>query len=382
MNSEKPLMKLLRILRKQIDMNVFELFKQSDADIIQNKRDGVIYVADFPEGTGKYLSIAEAGKSADLDAKISSKIHLRITYLANNDKINGVEVAKVNGDKIEKIHFSTLDFERILQLLSLFSELNLKAVVNKAVVFDESIIGDSNETSKFLKLIVSDPQGKDKIREIAKNYGLIKVGDIDSVIQKKEAVELFDKILNNEEEFKKYKTEIGVSKDEEVWQRFFFENSWILGSDFVEILDERRVDVDNIADYLLKSFDGFVDIIELKLPSASFWTAENIPKSELTAATMQCIRYILQTERKINDLEFNKKIQNTPIVKPRITLIYGRSNSWDDHEKEAYRVLNSSYYNLNIISYDHLLERARRLIEIIATKAVAEKEVNIENIPF
>lgn len=363
-------------------MGLFNIFKTSEADIIQNKKDGVIYVADFPGGTGKYISIAEVGTSADLDVKISSRIHLRVTYLANNEKINGVEIAKVDGDKIEKIHFSTLDFERILQLLSLFSELDLKAVVNKTVVFDKSIIGDSNEVSRFLTLIASDPEGKEKLGEVAKNYGLIKVGDIDNIIQKKEAVTLFENILNKQEEFNKYKKELGVGKDEEVWQKFFSQNAWILGSDFVEILDERRLDVENITDYLLKSFDGFVDIIELKRPSAPFWTAENIPKSELTAATMQCIRYILQTERKINDLEFNKKIQNTPIVKPRITLIYGRSNSWGDNKKEAYRVLNSSYYNLNIISYDHLLERAKRLIGIITTKAVAEKEVNIEDVPF
>jgi len=107
-----------------------------------------------------------------------------------------------------------------------------------------------------------------------------------------------------------------------------------------------------------------------------------IPKSELTSATMQCNRYILQTERKINDLEFNKKIQNTPIIKPRITLIYGRSQSWGDKEKEAYRVLNSSYTNLNIVTYDHLIERARRLIGMVKISNINVEELNSENIPF
>lgn len=355
----------------------------TEAEILQRKKDGVIYVADFPGGSGKYISIAEAGISADLDVKISSRIHLRVTYLTSSEKIEGVEIAKIDGDKVEKIHFSTLDFERILQLLALFSELDLRAVTNRTVVFDESILGDSAEVSRFLTLIASDPEGKEKMGEVAKNYGLIKVGDIDSAIQKKAAVELFDHILNNETEFKTYKSELGVGKNEEVWQRFFSENSWILGSDFVEILDERRLDVENITDYLLKSYDGFVDIVELKLPSEEFWTAEYIPRSELTAAVMQCNRYLLQTERKINDLEFNKKIQQTPIVKPRITLIYGRSQSWGDNGREAYRVLNSSFSNLNIISYDHLLERAKRLIGVSSPKLqIVEEEINPIDIPF
>lgn len=351
-------------------MGIFDIFKTSEADILNNKKNGVIYVADFPQGTGKYISITEDShySGSDLDVKISSRIHLRVTYLSNNEKINGVEIAKVDGDKLEKIHFSTLDFERILQLLSLFSELDLKAVANKSVVFDESIMGDSAAISRFLKLIASDPEGKNKLAEVAKNYGLIKVGDIDDIVQKKEAVAIFDQILNIPSEFEKYKTELGVGKDEEVWQKFFSKNSWILGSDFVEVLDERRLDVENITDYLLKSFDGFVDIVELKLPDAPFWTEDNIPRSELTAASMQCHRYLLQTERNIKDLEFAKKIKFTPIAKPRITLIYGRSHGWNADQKENYRVLNSSYSNLNVMSYDHLLERAKRLIGMIKTE--------------
>jgi len=362
-------------------MGFLNIFKTSEADILQNKKDGVIYVADFQDGTGKYVSITEKGASADLDVKISSRIHLRVTYLANNEKINGVEIAKVDGGKVDKIHFSTLDFERILQLLSLFSELDLKAVTNKAVVFDKSIVGDSKEMSRFLTLIASDPEGKQKLAEVAKNYGLIKVGDIDNVVQKKEAVSLFEKILNNQNYFTVYKAELEVGKDEEVWQRFFSQNSWILGSDFVEILDERKIDVNNISDYLLKSYDGFVDIVELKLPKESMWTQDNNPTSTLTKSIMQCSRYILQVERKMDSNEFSKKINQTPIVKPRITLIYGRSDSWTEDQREVYRVLNSSYSNLNIISYDHLLERAKRLIGV-SKMEVDTEEINIEDIPF
>lgn len=363
------------------NMGLFNNFKSSEADILNNKKIGVVYVNDFPQGDGKYISITEhSGKdSPDVDFQISSRIHLRITYIVSSEKITGVEFSKVNGDKVEKINFTTLDFERIIQLLSLFSEMDLKSVINKSVVLDQSIIGDSNKLVNFLQLVASDPQGKGKIAEVAKNYNLLKLGDIDDIVNRKEAVLLFEKILNNDVEFENYKTELNIGKNEEVWQRFFSQNFWILGSDFVEILDERRIDVDNITDYLLKSFDGFVDIIELKLPSAPVWTSECIPRSELTSALMQCSRYILQTERKIDSVEFQKKIKNIPIIKPRITLIYGRSNDWTDEQKESYRVLNSSYHNLNIITYDHLLERAKRLVGIVS---VEENNEEVDDIPF
>jgi len=352
------------------------MLKPKEEDIIANKKAGRIYVADFNNDSGKYISLAEYGseEAPDVDVKISPKINLRVTYLTNDEKISGVEISKLFRGKLEKIHFSTLDFEKILQLLKLFSELDLKSIANKSIILDESIIGDSDEVSSFLTLIAADPEGKEKFSEVANNFGLIGVGDIDYLAQRKECVELFDRILNFPEEFESYKTELDVGKPEEVWQQFFSQNSWILGTDFVEVLDERRVDVDNITDYLLKSFDGFVDIVELKLPDAEFWTADNMPRSDLTKASMQCNRYILQTERKINDLEFNKKINKTPIVKPRITLIYGRSSGWTEDEKEAYRVLNSSYTNLSILTYDHLLARAKRMIGIIESKTVNELE--------
>src|SRR4051812_9903603 len=57
------------------------------------------------------------------------------------------------------------------------------------------------------------------------------------------------------------------------WQRFFEEHDWILGSDFVRILDEREIDVDHIADYLMQAYDGFLDLIEIKRPGGAmrFW---------------------------------------------------------------------------------------------------------------
>lgn len=364
-------------------MWIFDRFITSEQEIINNKKIGRIYVSDFSQWHGKYISVVENAStdSPDIDIKLSPRIQLRLTYLTSSEKISGIEIAKVVGKKIEKIHFSTLDFEGILQLLKIFSELDLKSITNRNLVLDESIIGDSEEIARFLSLIASDPEWKKIIEEVARNHWLIKAGDIDILVHKKEAVSLFEKILNSETAFADYKRELGVGKDEEVWQRFFSSNSWILGSDFIEVLEERRLDVENITDYLLKSFDGFVDIIELKLPSAPFWTAEKTPRSDLTNASMQCNRYILQTERKINDLEFNKKIKHTQIIKPKITLVYGRSNTWDEEESEAYRVLNSSYSNLNIITYDHLLERAKRMTSSSEVNELSE-DTEIFNVPF
>lgn len=347
-----------------IDWSQLNPFKSSEADIINNKKAGMVYVADFPNSVGKYISIAEYGTpDVNADIKISPRISLRLTYLQNDDqgKISGVEVAKVNGNNIEKIHFSTLDFERILQLLYVFSELDLKSVANKSILLEESIIGDAKETQRFLSLVAADPLGRNKITEIAKNLGLIDIGDIDYVVQRKNTIIQFGNLLNDSVYFDEYKGKLGVGKNEEVWQKFFESNPWILGSDFVEVLDERIIDEENKTDIPVKDYDGFVNIIELKLPNIHFWTADNMPTADLTKAIMQCARYITELERRMNDKKKTDAL-GADILKPRITLIYGRSCDWDKKQKEQFKILNSSFHDIAILSYDHVFERAKKII--------------------
>ena len=51
-------------------------------------------------------------------------------------------------------------------------------------------------------------------------------------------------------------------------------------------------------------------------------------------------------------------------MKPRCTLIFGRSNDWDDEMKKSFRILNSSYSQLSIMTYDQLLDRAKNVLGI------------------
>jgi hypothetical protein len=351
---------------KAFDWSKITPFKSTEADIINHKKAGVVYVADFPGGTGKYISVAEYGTkidTPDIDIKVSPKINLRLTYIQKSEggEIGGIEIAKVIGNKIDKVTLHGFDFKRVLELLHLFSEMDLNAISNRSIVLDESIIGNSEETLRFLKLIATDPQGKQKISEVAKNLGLIEIGDIDYVVQRRKAVKHFEEILNENKSFIEYKEKLGVGKDEAVWQKFFEANPWILGSDFVEILKERVIDEDSITDIPVKDYDGFVNIIELKLPTEEFWTKENIPVASLTKAIMQCARYLTEMERRMND---NKKIDRleAAILKPRITLIYGRSCDWTKDQKEQFKILNSSFHDIAILTYDNVLERARKII--------------------
>lgn len=152
------------------------------------------------------------------------------------------------------------------------------------------------------------------------------------------------------------------------WQKWFQANNWVLGSQFVRILDERYIDTANISDFLMEAYDGFLDVVEIKRPGGGlqFWAAARdhgnyVPSSDLTKAITQASRYIYEVEREANSVKFLERVGGVKTVKPRCILVFGRSKEWDDDQAEAYRIMNAGFHNLTVLTYDHVLTRARRI---------------------
>lgn len=158
---------------------------------------------------------------------------------------------------------------------------------------------------------------------------------------------------------------------EQRWQEWFQRNSWVLGSEFVRILDERRIDTQNISDFLMEAYDGFLDVVEIKRPGGGmqFWAAaldhgNSVPSTDLIKAITQASRYIHEIELEANSLKFLANVGGVKTVKPRCVLLFGRSNQWTVEQGEAYRILNASFHNLTVLTYDHVLTRAERIIDM------------------
>jgi hypothetical protein len=157
---------------------------------------------------------------------------------------------------------------------------------------------------------------------------------------------------------------------EHKWQQWFQGNSWVLGTEFVRVLDERAVDTQHICDFLMQAYDGFLDVVEIKRPGGDlhFWAdkpdhGNYVPSQELTKAITQASRYIYEVEREADSVKFLSSVGGIRTIKPRCILIFGRSHQWNPEQRESYRILNSSFHNLTILSYDHVLKRAERLLE-------------------
>ena len=252
----------------------------------------------------------------------------------------------------------TLDNEEFQKLLEFLADnyepfkKGVKKYIPLDEKFDQKIIG-------HLKAIFDNPNKKIVLDFIAKNDILPK--DLIAGLQSQtriNAINEFEKMLEQD-------------LVEQKWQKWFEQNEWVLGSEFVKILDEREIDTENIADYLTQAYDGFLDIIEIKRPEGGikFWANSQdhgnyIPSLDLTRAITQATKYIYEVEREADSVKFLERVGNIKTIKPRCVLIFGRSNDWDDDQKEAYRILNSSYHNLTIMIYDHVLMRAKKILGI------------------
>ncbi len=99
------------------------------------------------------------------------------------------------------------------------------------------------------------------------------------------------------------------------------------------------------------------------------------PSSDLTKALTQASRYIYEVEREANSVKFLERVRGVRTVKSRCTLIFGRSNDWSEQQIEAYRILNSGFHNLTVLTYDHVLQRAQRIMGAPSKRAARAVQV-------
>jgi len=267
----------------------------------------------------------------------------------------------------------TLDDEEFRKLLQFISENYepFRAHETKYLPLDDSL-DDNNLT--HLRAIFRSPNKQQLLRFIVEHS--ILPDDLLAAVQNQQRIKTIGE----------FETMLRDNLLEHDWQRWFAKNDWILGSDFVRVVvDERAIDTKNIADYLVQAFDGFLDIIEIKRPGGAlrFWAPsrdhENyIPSSDLIKAITQANAYIFELERELNSQKFIERVGGVRTVKPRCVLVFGRSYNWNDNERRAFRILNASYHNLSIMTYDHVLGRAKRIVGLPADD---NAYVNDDDIP-
>lgn len=155
-----------------------------------------------------------------------------------------------------------------------------------------------------------------------------------------------------------------AGQPEKIFQNWIERNLWVFGVEYVKKYDARQIALFSEGDLLMESMDGFLDLIELKRPKYEIFQYDASHKSyyaspDLSKTIGQCLLYL----QKMDDYKLNlEKEHKVKILRPRIKIIAGRTNEFNETQFEALRMLNSNLIHIQIISYDYLLSCGEKII--------------------
>lgn len=157
-----------------------------------------------------------------------------------------------------------------------------------------------------------------------------------------------------------------ASQPEKIFQKWFENNIWVFGIEYLRKHDARKIAFFSEADILMESLDGYLDLIELKRPKTPtdifiYDKSHNCyhPSSVTSEVIGQSLFYL----QKMADFKLNiEKEYKVKVLQPRVKIIIGRTDSFNEQQFESLRMLNSSLVNIQVLSYDYILSCAKKII--------------------
>ncbi len=147
---------------------------------------------------------------------------------------------------------------------------------------------------------------------------------------------------------------------EETIHSFLEENTWIFGAEYSKVIPKKALSHKYVVDFLLQRFDRGWEIVELKLPTEDIFTSQMNVTAKVTSAIGQVQK---AQEFMVKNYEFLKTNENMGVFKPRGVLIIG--NRLSNEERGRLEVINKGYSDITIATYQDLLQKARKQVELI-----------------
>lgn len=384
----------------------------SEEDVINNSNINTLYTTDFSKG--KYFQVVSQDENG-FGIQIAPRTMFKVLYIKDKEDINQFEIIKLTKKsdnsqfaEKQKVTLSSFTFSQLLSFLKFISGLDLKGITERKITLaDDSFDDIDDETKKKIKTLLQKKDGPEIIAELL-NSGVITSQDIVNTGYRKEQLEIFQKLLEEEgylgeyrnnqadkeatknKENPSYKAKIThSSKDEVVWQYFFQHNEWIFGygldyrfngilqKEFASSISEADGSETSYTDFLIGD-NKFTTFVELKKPNTPiFGNSKNRSNSwclsnDFIDAVSQILEQKASGQIKLDGEQFDSdgnKIKQSS-YDSKVILIIGNWNQLDsasnDKEKSIKQKTLELYRrdsrNIEIITYDELYERAKYIV--------------------
>ncbi len=292
------------------------------------------------------------------DVWVSDK-SIDIRTLGKNESIN----LEVNTETVSNLYRAILKLAKILREKGIEYGENKYAVVNP----DSVIITDENKAEIIKKIIDA---GYDE--EVWKNLEELNP-DLVTKLTYAKIQDTKQKIVT-ELESRLLKGDFSETTGSDSWQKWIYRNNWLFGTRYNKPIEKTKINISGIMpDYLFPTLDGFVDVLEIKLPDDEVIISDISHKgswkwsSETNVAIGQVVNYLCEIDRLRLEIERNIKTEyqfDVSMLKPRAYILIGNSSEWDSVKKEGLRKMNHSLHGIEVLTYHDLLERGKQALSI------------------
>ncbi len=167
------------------------------------------------------------------------------------------------------------------------------------------------------------------------------------------------------------------------FQKLLDQNWWMLGGHYVWRIGKRHWTNRETVDIMLKSADGFFEIIELKRSSPQIFKLDHdqwIVTAEVNDAVNQAAQYIsfIEMDRASIFKRFNVDLHK---IKAKVLIGWiAEEDEFAKQKREALRIYNSHLHGIQVMTYDELVRVADNVIN--ANMGESGQETFDEEIPF
>jgi hypothetical protein len=168
------------------------------------------------------------------------------------------------------------------------------------------------------------------------------------------------------------------TKGDDCWQKWIYDNKWLFGTHYLPPIEKEKVGFDSIPDYLFPTFDGFLDILEIKLPKFDVIKSDESHTGswawcpDTNWAIGQVVNYLREMEKlqlvvaeRINSNYEDDYDMPIYAVKPRAFVLIGNSEKWKPTQHQALRNLNYALHGIQVLTYHDLRQRGEGIVKMI-----------------
>jgi hypothetical protein len=227
------------------------------------------------------------------------------------------------------------------------------------------VILDPDEADLFKQL---GEENIEFLEKIIKSFGTVEAKEQLLKLSQENLNELFASVkqAKNRKAAHQLREYVVSEVREHDFQVWIEENTWVFGTEYVRKFDTRKIGIHSQADFIVQSLDGFTDLVELKKADVPLFDKDEshdcyYPSKDLSQVIGQAIHYIKVMEDHRSILKEDDELD---VLKPRVKVVIGRSVGLAFDEKKTLRLLNASLHGVEVITYDEILSRAEKIIEI------------------